>query len=109
MIPPSCCVIIEMEPGASLGYRKALLLNEIETLESLSKAAKISSVTITHARELVLKMNTDFSTPLVNFSNDNASDDGVFLSDKGKKVVQSYWRQFEPIWHEIQKERCRHY
>jgi hypothetical protein len=32
MIPPECCVIIEMEQGVTLGYRKAVLLNEIQAL-----------------------------------------------------------------------------
>ena len=35
MRPPECCVVIEMEPGATLGYRKAVLLNEIQALGSL--------------------------------------------------------------------------
>ena len=42
MIPPDCCVIVEMEAGATLGYRKAVLLNEIQALGSLTKAAKVS-------------------------------------------------------------------
>jgi len=108
-IPPACCVIIEMEPGATLGYRRAVLLNEIEALESLTKAAKTSKITLHHARELVLQMNKEFSDPLVNLVNHSTADDYVTLSKKGKVIANSYWRQFEPIWHDIQEERSRHY
>ena len=64
MGPPDCCVIIEMEHGARLGYRKAVLLNEIEALGSLRKAAKVSKIDPKHARELILEMNSVFSQPL---------------------------------------------
>jgi molybdenum-dependent DNA-binding transcriptional regulator ModE len=37
---PDSCVIIEMEPAACSGYRKAVLLNEIKLLGSLKIAAK---------------------------------------------------------------------
>jgi molybdate transport repressor ModE-like protein len=108
-IPPACCVIIEMEPGASLGYRRAVLLNEIEALKSLTKAAKTSKMTPRHARDLVLQMNKEFSAPLVNLVNHSTTCDHVTLSKKGKVIANSYWRQFEPIWHDIQEERSRHY
>ena len=70
--PPECCVIIEMEPGTSIGYRRAVLLNEIDALESITKAAMTSRIPLYHARELVLRMNREFSAPLVNFA-DNGS------------------------------------
>lgn len=107
--PSDCCVIIEMEPGARLEYRKAVLLNEIEALESLTNAAMTSKMTIEHARELILQMNHEFSVPLV-YSTDNIQDcDHVRLSRKGKDIVTAYWRRFEPIWNDIKQERSRHY
>jgi hypothetical protein len=49
---PDCSVVIEMEHGATLGYRRAVLLNEIPTLGSLSKAAKVSKNDRKHAKLL---------------------------------------------------------
>jgi molybdate transport repressor ModE-like protein len=108
-MPPDCCVIIEMEPGVLLGYRRGVLLNEIEALESLTKAAKTSKISLHHARELVVEMNKQFTVPLVNFANTRHDCDDVSLSSKGKEVAVTYWRQFEPVWRDIQEERSRHY
>jgi molybdenum-dependent DNA-binding transcriptional regulator ModE len=47
VIPPACCM--EMEDGVHLGYRRAVLLSEIEALGSLQQAAKISKIPFTHA------------------------------------------------------------
>lgn len=109
MIPPECCVIIEMEQGATLGYRKAVLLNEITALGSLSKAAKVSKIDSRHARDLILEMNNTFSQPLVDFLGNPNNADQVQLTEKGTKIAQSYWQKFEPIWYSIIEERSRHY
>ena len=107
--PPECCVIIEMEKGASLGYRKAVLLKEIQALGSLSKAAKVSKIDLRHARELVREMNAAFSQPLVDFRGNVRNTDRVELTESGEKVTCSYWQQFEPVWQSILEERSRHY
>jgi molybdate transport system regulatory protein len=109
MIPPDCCVIIEMEHGATLGYRKAVLLNEIQALGSLSKAAKVSKIDLGHARDLIQEMNHSFSKPLVDYRGNPLSDDRVALTPKGAVTVQSYWQHFEPVWLSIIEERSRHY
>lgn len=109
MIPPDCCVIIEMEQGAALGYRKAVLLNEIEALGSLSKAAKVSKIDNRHARELILEMNSVFSQPLVDFLGNPKNGDQVELTEKGARTVKAYWQRFEPVWLSIIEERSRHY
>ena len=109
MTPPDCCVIIEMERGASLGYRKAVLLDEIQALGSLTKAAIVSKIDQKHARELVQEMNTSFSEPLVCFHGNPTRADRVELTNKGMHTVRSYWQQFEPVWLSIIEERSRHY
>ena len=109
MIPPECCVIVEMEAGATLGYRKAVLLNEIQALGSLTKAAKVAKIEKKHARELIFEMNTAFSRPLVDFQGNPRNSDQVELTETGASMVRSYWRQFEPIWLSIIEERARHY
>lgn len=109
MIPPDCCVVIEMEQGATLGYRKAVLLNEIHALGSLSKAAKVSKIDCKHARELVWEMNRVFSQPLVDFLGNPQKSDQVELTEKGIRTAKSYWQKFEPVWFSIIDERSRHY
>lgn len=109
IVPPECCVIIEFEQGATLGYRKAVLLNEIKALGSLNKAASTSRLEAEHARDLVFEMNQDFSQPLIVFHGNPHDCDLVQLSSKGEDVVRSYWQQFEPIWLSIVEERSRHY
>jgi len=109
MVPPDCCVIIEMEHGATLGFRKAVLLNEIQALGSLTKAAKVSKIDRKHARELILEMNNTFSQPLVDFRGNSSNADQVELTKKGEVTVKSYWQQFEPVWFSIIEERSRHY
>ena len=109
IVPPECCVIIEMEHGASLGYRKAVLLNEINALGSLEKSAKTSRMDKGHARDLIFEMNEDFSQPLVIFLGNPIDCDQVKLTPKGESVARSYWQQFEPVWLSIIDERSRHY
>ncbi len=109
IVPPECCVIIEMEQGASLGYRKAVLLNEIDALGSLEKAAKTSRLDMVHARDIIFEMNQDFSQPLIVFYGNPCDCDTVQLTAKGKEVARSYWQQFEPVWLSIIDERSRHY
>jgi molybdate transport repressor ModE-like protein len=109
MIPPECCVIIEMEEGATLGFRRAVLLNEIQALGSLSKAAKVSKIDSRHARELIWEMNRVFSQPLVDFLGSPQSSDVVELTEKGMRTVKTYWQKFEPVWLSIIEERSRHY
>jgi molybdate transport repressor ModE-like protein len=109
IVPPECCVIIEMEKGASLGYRKAALLNEIGALGSLEKAAKTSRLDVGHARDIIFEMNQDFSQPLIVFHGNPNDCDMVQLTPKGEEVARSYWQQFEPVWLAIIDERSRHY
>nr|WP_321465435.1 LysR family transcriptional regulator [uncultured Desulfobulbus sp.] len=109
MTPPDCCVIIEMEKGATLGYRKAVLLDEIQALGSLTKAAKVSKMDQVHARDLIQEMNNSFSEPLVYFLGNPGHSDRVELTDMGLTTVKNYWRQFEPVWLSIIEERSRHY
>lgn len=109
MTPPESCVVIEMENGVRIGYRKAVLLSEINALGSLTKAAKVAKIDLHHARELVWEMNRDFSQPLVDFYGNALKADRVELTDNGMRTVKSYWQRFEPIWYSIIEERSRHY
>ena len=104
-----CCVNIEMEEGASLGYRKAVLLKEIQALRSLKKAARGSKISLNHARELIMEINNTFTAPLVDLKGNFRYTDTVKLTEKGENTVRSYWKQFEMVWLSIIQERSRHY
>lgn len=108
-VPPECCVVIEMEHGAKMGFRKAVLLQEIEALHTLDKAAKVSRISLSHARYLIDEMNTSFSTPLVDLVSGETPQDEAVLTEKGRSIVASYWKQFERIWNDIIDERSRYY
>jgi molybdate transport repressor ModE-like protein len=107
VIPPACCLVMEVEDGVHLGYRRAVLLSEIEALGSLQQAAKVNKTPFTHALELVRSMNREFSTPLVVFIGGNT--DHVALTARGSEVVRNSWRRSDPAWQDIQIERSRQY
>ncbi len=109
MVPPECCVVIEMEKGARLGFRKAVLLQEIAALGSVKQAAKVSKIETSHALELIQEMNTNFTTPLVSYPQVPEPEDRACLTPYGTRIVAKYWQQFEPIWLSILEERARHY
>ncbi len=108
-VPPECCVVIEMEHGAKMGFRKAVLLQEIEALHTLDKAARVSKISLTHARTLIDEMNTTFPKPLVHQTSGKDPQDEIELTEEGRSVVASYWKQFERIWNDIIDERSRYY
>lgn len=109
MIPPSKCVIIEMERQVSLGYRGAVLLSEIQTCGSLTHSAESSKIDFHHAHDLIMELNSTFSQPLVEFTGSPNDTDLVALTEKGRATVRSYWGQFESACWSIMKERSNHY
>lgn len=109
IVPPDCCVIIEVDQGASLGYRKASLLNEIKEMGSLTQAASTSHIDAEHARDLIFEMNRDFRQPLVVFDGNPMDCDPVQLTEKGEKMASLYWQKYLPVWQSIVDERSSHY
>jgi molybdate transport repressor ModE-like protein len=105
--PPSCCIIAETESGA-LGYRMAVLLDEIRSLGSLSQASKAARIDLDHASELVEYMNESFREPLVEFDKRNANSDNVRLTRLGEDTVNWYWQKFGTVWSSILEERSKH-
>ena len=84
--PPSCCVIAETEGGV-LGYRMAVLLDEIRSHGSLSQASKVARIDIDHARELIEEMNSFFREPLVRYVGRDAMTDEARLTRLGEDTV----------------------
>ncbi len=109
VVPPDCCVIIEVDQGASLGYRKASLLNGIKALGSLGQAAMTSQIDAEHARDLIFEMNEDFRQPLVVFEGNAMDCDPVQLTEKGELMASLYWQKYLPVWQSILDERSSHY
>ena len=108
-IPPDTCVSIEFEKGAVIGFRKAVLLNEIKALKSLTKAAKVAKIERDHAVEIIEEMNKAFSAPLVEYQGELGKIDTVKLTERGEKIAHQYWQKFEPVWLSIIEERSRHF
>jgi len=106
--PPSCCVIAETK-GGSLGYRIAVLLDEIRRLGSLSQAAQAAGVDSDHARELVKDMIVSFREPLVEFDRSCADSDKVRLTRLGDDTISWYWQKFGTVWSSIFEERSKQY
>lgn len=102
-------MVIELEPGAALAYGRAVLLNEIDALHSVSKAAKTAKMTQRHAEDLISQMNKEFSAPLVAFAKNGKNREDVYLTERGKELRKQYWRRFEPLWDDILNERSRHF
>ena len=92
-----------------MGYRRAVLLDEIGSRESLSEAAEAAEMEYEHALSLLTEMNGVFHAPLVKFY-ENSTDAGlVRLTETGEEMVRTYWRSFEPVWASILEERSKHY
>src|SRR5271169_3211458 len=106
--PPNCCVIAETE-GGTLGYRMAVLLDEIRRLGSLSQASQVAGIDLAHGRELVEDMIEGFLNPLVEFDKSNADSDHIRLTRIGEDTVNRYWQKFGTVWSSILEERCKHY
>lgn len=102
-------MVIELEPGAALAYGKAVLLNEIDAMHSVTKAAKTAKMTKRHAIDLIGQMNREFSAPLVAFTDDNSNSEDAYLTEKGNEIRKKYWQRFEPLWDDILNERSRHF
>ena len=109
MTPPSCCVIVELEQGAFLGYRRAVLLDEIRNRGSLSQAAEAAEIHPEHALHLLTEMNGSFHAPLVHFQENSTETDSARLTETGEEMVRSYWSKFATVLTSIAEERSKHY
>ena len=109
MTPPSCCVIVELEQGAFLGYRRAVLLDEIRSRGSVAQAAKAAKIQQEHAMHLLSEMNGSFHAPLVRFQENGQDADHARLTETGEEMVRSYWSKFAMAWTSIIEERSKHY
>ncbi len=106
--PPSCCIIVRAEAG-TLGYRKAVLLDEIGRLGSIVLASKSAGIDLGHGRELAKDFIESFREPLIEFDDRYLDSDRVRLTCLGKDMLHRYWQQFASTWSLILEERSKSY
>lgn len=81
---------IKGEKGTFLGEGRILLLEEIGTHGSISKAAKAMKMSYLKAWRLVDSMNSSVAEPLVIRTTGGIGGGGTLLTEKGKKAVELY-------------------
>lgn len=72
------------------GQRRLELLKKVDSLGSLSKAAKACGMTYKGAWQAVEAMNEAAGTKLVNASKGGAGGGGMLLTDAGKQLMNAY-------------------
>lgn len=82
------------EQESYLGIGRITLLENIEALGSINKAAKEMGMSYKKAWKLIEELNQMFSEPLVVKEQGGKSGGGTTLTPKGKQAVASF-RQFE--------------
>ena len=81
--------------GTRFGRGKAELMEKIETLGSISAAAKQMGMSYPRASRLVGEINTMFKAQLIETFQGGATKGGARLTETGHKVLHSYlnWTQ----------------
>jgi molybdate transport repressor ModE-like protein len=100
--------MITQTEGGKLGYRMAVLLDEIQRQGSFSQASQAAGIDLDHAKELVESMNESFREPLVSFDKSNADADNVRLTRLGADTVDCNRQRFGTVWSSILEERSKH-
>ena len=95
---------IEGSSGTFLGYGRAVLLERISELGSISKAAKSMDMSYRHAWELVDSINRQARQPLVKTSIGGKKGGGTVLTEAGEKAVRGFWEIYEKFRHFLDKE-----
>lgn len=109
MIPPGNCVNAKLEQQASLGYRGAMLLSEIQRCGSLVRSCSTARIEPGHGRDLLLQLNHSFPQPLVTFVGKPRSTDLVMLTAPGEAAIRRYWKKFAAAQTSPLTERSHHY
>ena len=95
---------IEGASGTFLGYGRAVLLDRISELGSISKAAKSMNMSYRHAWELVDSINRQARQPLVKTSIGGKKGGGTVLTEAGRKAVKGFWEIYEKFRHFLDRE-----
>ena len=90
----SCCILIEVDCGAILGYNRAMLLKGLIEYQSLERTAELIGISLEHARELIDTMNDSSSKLLVETSKESPVGEGLTVTAEGKKALESFWKLY---------------
>ncbi len=90
--------------GTFLGYGRAVLLERISKLGSISKAAKSMDMSYRHAWELIDSINRQARQPLVKTSVGGKKGGGTELTEAGEKAVKCFWEIYEKFRDFLEKE-----
>ncbi len=94
---------IERDGETFLGYGRVILLQRIDELGSISKAARSMGMGYRHAWRLVESMNKNSPVPLVIKKRGGAKGGGAALTESGRKVIDYFW-QYSVRFRELLKE-----
>lgn len=88
----SCRIWIMGEKGTFLGKGRVRLLEEIERMGSIAKAAGKLNMSYKKAWESVDAMNREAAKPLVEKTSGGKGGGGAILTLEGKKAIKNYLR-----------------
>lgn len=105
----SGCVVFEVAEGALLGPNRAMLLRRLAQGCSIEKTVAFIGIELSHALELIERMNSAAAEPLIEQSGELGNN--VYLTPAGIAALADYDKAFAE-WHrltlmEIQAHRRR--
>lgn len=83
---------IERDGETFIGYGRVILLQKIDELGSISKAARSMGMGYRHAWRLVESMNRNSPVPLVIKKRGGAKGGGAELTEAGRKIIDYFWQ-----------------
>ncbi len=78
--------------GTFLGFGRIVLLERIEELGSISKAAQSMEMSYKHAWDLLDSMNRQANGKLVETMRGGKAGGGARLTEEGKQAVKLFWK-----------------
>lgn len=86
---------IESKNGTFIGYGRAILLERIKELGSISEAAKSMKMSYKHAWEMLDSMNKQSKRPLIETVAGGKGGGGTKLTEEGKNVLKNFWELYK--------------
>jgi len=85
-----CRFWVESEKGPFLGFGRIELLEKIDELGSINRAAKAMNMAYRQAWRLVESMNSKAEKPLVEKQTGGKGGGGTYITPEGKKAIQMF-------------------
>ncbi|HET6514800.1 MAG TPA: winged helix-turn-helix domain-containing protein [Thermodesulfovibrionales bacterium] len=97
-------VWIDGGEGTFLGYGRIVLLEKIQEIGSITKAAKAMEISYRHAWKLVDSMNRQAGHPLVESSAGGKNGGGARLTEEGEKAISLFWKLYDDFQQFLRQE-----